>query len=122
MKETYINRRKKASVLVILCSVLMNIKNDRADMTKKTRPINIEAGLVICIGHIMETTPKTRVDVIIVAPIRSPRISQSSLFLAALMTKAISGIELPKLMIKTPTRVKGMLKKSEKNKEDLITP
>ena len=95
---------------MIFFSVLIKKIKKRAEIIKNILPTTIAGMSVIIIGEIKETIPKTRVAVIIVPPIKSPRSNQSSLFLAAYMTKERSGRELPKLTIKIPTRVKGIFK------------
>lgn len=69
--------------MVILWPDLTKKRKKRAETIRKIRPISMAGRVAIFIGEIKETTPKTRVDVIITPPIKSPRINQSWLFLAA---------------------------------------
>ena len=75
-----------------------------AEIIRNVRAINITGRLIIFIGQIKATIPKIRVEVIITPPIKSPKINQSWLFLAAWEIKDNSGREFPKLTIKIPIK------------------
>src|SRR3989344_1641521 len=66
-------------------------------------------------GDVNAIIPNTKVDVIITDPIKSPNTSQFSSFLAEIMEKYISGKQLPKPIIKIPTKESEIPKVLEKN-------
>ncbi len=72
-------------------------------------------------GTIKAMTPKTNVEQMITDPIKSPKTSQFSSFLAEMIEKYNSGKQFPKLIIKMPTKAIEIPNFSEKNWADMIT-
>src|SRR4030042_5654036 len=94
--------KKIASFLVILWPVRTNVKKESAAKTRKILAMAKGEKSAICIGQIKATIPKTRVEQTTTEPIKSPKISQPSPFLAEIMEKYISGKQLPRPTIKIP--------------------
>ena len=65
----------------------MNIKKKTAEVIKNILAIKYGEKSVMVIGEIKTTIPKTRVAQLMTLPIKSPKISQDSPFLAETMPK-----------------------------------